>query len=117
MTTNNPTGRSAPLISSTAGGDSRLPKGATGSPTNQASIPSQNSLKGPHPSLRAIARLLGRQAGQFFAENRLRGLGGVELYRLQREAQQMQKLINGEPPLSDTESWNEDRKNSTKTAD
>ena len=40
----------------------------------------------PHPALRALARTLGRQAGQFFAENRFRGLGAIEHYRLRQEA-------------------------------
>lgn len=110
MTTNNPIGPLAPSISSTPGGNSSLPKNATGSFAKQASITSPNFHQQPHPSLRAIARLLGRQAGQFFVENRFRGLGGVELYRLRMEGQAMQKLNDGLIRLSDAASLNKDQK-------
>jgi hypothetical protein len=115
MTTSNPIRSLAPSISSSTDGDSSLPEDATGSFANQASITSPNFHQQPHPSLRALARLLGRQAGQFFVENRFRGLGGVELYRLRMEGQAIQKLNDGVIPLSDAASLNKDRKNSIKT--
>ena len=46
----------------------------------------------PYPALSAIARTLGRQAGLFFAANRFRGLGALELHRLQLEAKARQEL-------------------------
>ena len=115
MTTKNPIRPLAPSVSSTPGGDSSLPKNSTGSFTRPASITSPNFRKQPHPSLRAIARLLGRQAGQFFAQNRFKGLGGVELYRLRMEGQAIQKLNDGVIQLSDAASLNKNRKNSIKT--
>jgi len=46
----------------------------------------------PHPALSALARTLGQQAGRFFAANRFRGLGQIELYRLRQEAKARQEL-------------------------
>ncbi len=115
MTTKNPIHPLAASISSSTDGDTSLPEDATGSFARQASITSPNFRQQPHPSLRALARLLGRQAGQFFAQNRFKGLGGVELYRLRMEGQAIQKLNDGVIPLSDAASLNKDIKNSIKT--
>lgn len=46
----------------------------------------------PHPALTGLARTLGRQAGLFFAKNRFKGLGAIELYRLQQEAKSSREL-------------------------
>ena len=40
----------------------------------------------PHPAFTVLAQLMGKQAGRFFAENRFKGLGAIELYRLRQEA-------------------------------
>ena len=55
-------------------------------------IVSRNKPATPHPALTALARSLGRQAGLFFAANRFRGLGALELHRLQLEAKARQEL-------------------------
>ena len=49
----------------------------------------------PHPALSALARTLGQHAGRFFAENRFRGLGAVELYRLRQEAKSRREVDGG----------------------
>jgi hypothetical protein len=52
----------------------------------------RNQNSQPHPALTALAHSLGRQAGLFFAANRFRGLGALELHRLQLEAKARQEL-------------------------
>jgi hypothetical protein len=56
---------------------------------------SQNQSAQPHPALIELARTLGRQAGRFFAENRFRALGAIELHRLQMEAKARRELNGG----------------------
>ena len=55
----------------------------------------QNPSTRPHPALAELARTLGRQAGRYFTENRFKGLGAVELHRLQREAKARRELNRG----------------------
>lgn len=56
---------------------------------------SRNQCTKPHPALAELARTLGRQAGRYFTENRFKGLGAVELHRLQREAKARRELNGG----------------------
>lgn len=55
----------------------------------------QNPSTRPHPALAELARTLGRQAGRYFTENRFKGLGAIELHRLQREAKARRELNGG----------------------
>jgi len=49
---------------------------------------------GSHPALLQLARTLGKQAGRYFVENRFKGLGQIELIRLQMEATQSRRTGN-----------------------
>ena len=49
---------------------------------------------GSHPALLQLARTLGKQAGRYFVENRFKGLGQIELIRLQMEAAQSRRTGN-----------------------
>ena len=48
----------------------------------------------PRSALRQLARMLGKQAGRYFVENRFKGLGHLELIRLQSEADQARRTSN-----------------------
>jgi|GEM_PF-2925096 len=48
----------------------------------------------PRPALRQLARMLGKQAAHYFVENRFKGLGQLELIRLQMEADQARRTCN-----------------------
>jgi len=48
----------------------------------------------PRPALRQLARMLGKQAGRYFVKNRFKGLGQLELIRLQMEADQARRTRN-----------------------
>ena len=67
--------------------------------TNVTNIPAPHGQSRghlhPHPALSALARTLGQHAGRFFAENRFRGLGAVELYRLRQEAKSRREVNGG----------------------
>ena len=66
----------------------------------------------PHPALSALARTLGQHAGRFFAENRFRGLGAIELYRLRQEAKSRREANGRGSQVSQGNPRDENPKNS-----